>query len=326
MAIFDSISNFVKDNFSTYGLDTNLNNYVRNMLPNMCDGTERSRSFEVPSGYAVTIAYNSPNPGLGMGLIKASMPKQISITLASNWTPIFGNNTTNTLDSISEAVNGYALTTNQNKSILRWSGTSPLKLPLELNFIANNRNDVKKKIYEPIVALARLVLPQTSALGYYTPPGPHPIVNLKSGVQLAAGDVSGASNLAGWGGTKIDVRIGDYMFLSNVIIERAQITLPSILGNVNEPDNVLDLNNINTKSVMSAVSTYLFGTSTKDNMKLAPMRASMNIGISTTEALTADSLVKMFNSFEAGFDTQKISDEVETSGGTRSTYYRSNGE
>lgn len=328
MAIFDSISNFVKDNLSTYGLDTNLNNYVRNMLPNICDGRERSKSFEVPTGYAITINYDSPGTGLGQGFIKASMPKQISLTLASNWTPIAGNNTTGGLDSVTEAFGGFALTTNQNKSILKWSGTSPLKLPLDLNFVANNRDEVKKKIYEPILALARLVLPQTNSMGIYTPPGPYPTINIGSGVKMLAGDVGGAKTLASIGGTRINVKIGDYMFLDNVIIERANITFPSILGNINKSEFLETISNIDQSgaaTVMSKVSDYLFNTSTMSNMKLAPMRANVQIGISTNEALTADGLIKMFSSFESGFDTQKLADGVETSGGTRSSYYRSSG-
>lgn len=285
--LFSKASDFINENLSNYGLDTNVKNYIKNQLPNIVDATEQIQSMQVPQGYKVDVVY-SGDTGVGVGTITATIPKEIVFDFKSRWSALANPGKHEVVNTLSVATTGKQLTNNQNFSIQVWGGTEPLKMSLELNFVANNSAEAYTKIILPIQKLAALVLPTASPSGFLTPPGPFPY------------EIAGESSPL-FKGTKIDIRIGDFMYLNDVIIENCRVSIPSIFGDVNADsfENSKLIDDAIKGDIKGMANTYISGLlNSGKNSVLMPTRAKCIIGISTLSALTSDAIARMISGRE----------------------------
>lgn len=133
------------------------------------------------------------------------LQKEFITSLRSNWQTFIPAVDQET-DTEFQSIYGKSLL-NPISSRRMWMGTSPLKLSLELHFIAIN--DAKKEVDDPINKLQRLILPSYSGekalklVPLLTPPGPSPTSSTD--------------------GEQISITIGNVLTLEPVIISEVTV-------------------------------------------------------------------------------------------------------
>jgi hypothetical protein len=135
------------------------------------------------------------------GTITGILQKEFILSAKSNWEPFIPSVGKST-ELVSQLVIGKSLS-NPVSSRRIWAGTTPIKLSLELYFVAIK--DAKKEVEEPCNRLQRMILPSFSKgiIPLLTPPGPHPVFAEQ--------------------GDQISIRIGNMLNLNQVIISEVTV-------------------------------------------------------------------------------------------------------
>lgn len=135
-------------------------------------------------------------------------------------------------------------------TIYYWGGGNSISMTLEVQLYATDYSEVEKKIFEPIRVLSSLAQPTTDASGFLLPPGPAPLsFDIKwTGVALkeemgkdgkvhtvakkdAKGNaVKSPQHIKSTKGVRTDIKIGNWFYLSDVLVERVSINIPMQLA------------------------------------------------------------------------------------------------
>jgi hypothetical protein len=158
-----------------------------------------------PGNQLITLSASSEK---SYGTITGILQKDFIMSVKSNWEPFIPplQDEINIASQFVGQFIGGASLNNPISSRRIWKGTTPLKLSLELYFIAIR--DAKKEVEEPCIRLQRLVLPnETEKLGGFlpmlTPPGPSPFDPNK--------------------GDQISIQVGNIIQLDQVVITEVSI-------------------------------------------------------------------------------------------------------
>lgn len=133
-----------------------------------------------------------------------------------------------------------------------WAGGSPIRMSLTVQLYAEKYEDVEEKIFKPLKILANLAQPSTKpGSDALIAPGPAPFkFNLKyRGIKLknvrdaktgetkkeAEEDEKGISKLTDYQinagkGVQTDIKIGDWFYLSDVLVDKVAIDIPMNLA------------------------------------------------------------------------------------------------
>lgn len=141
----------------------------------------------------------------------------ITISLSSSFSPLFGGGDTKALNFIGAALGvateGRIELSGQFKQLgyQQWSGTDPLAFTTTISFYmgATSLNNAEEEVYVPVMALAGLALPNERAGGVLVSPGPPPTAAIEQ--------------LPGKYKTRVvSIQIGQLLYLSSVIVKRAE--------------------------------------------------------------------------------------------------------
>jgi hypothetical protein len=142
-------------------------------------------------------------PGHGIDII-TDMPEQLTLGVSSEWDSRLPYSLASILDNMTAGA-GSAIAgaigmnvQSQDLSYQMWMGTTPIEIPLTLNF--DHETDAQIDVFEPITKLMALQFPTNKLGGFLSPPGP-----LRSG-QGNGGDYA------------INIRIGRMMTFLNCIM------------------------------------------------------------------------------------------------------------
>lgn len=149
--------------------------------------------------------------GHGVRII-CEMPEQITGGITSDWESLLPYKLSNLLGgAIGSLANSFAVVPQQQlTSFQSWMGTSPIELPLQLQFDA--KEDAFEDVFKPIMTLKALGAPVNGSGGYLWAPGPVGFGNSVTGT--------------GYG---IDVRLGKMLFLKDCILRSANETFNTML-------------------------------------------------------------------------------------------------
>lgn len=167
------------------------------------------------------------------GRVEGWMPDQISIRLSADWdTPLApsGDSRVNLL--IQEGTGlleqlgmfkNYAKRIapyQEFNSIAVWSGSSPLVVSMQLEFIASEEGQALRDVVTPVRTLMKMLLPGKA--GYVlTPPGPDPLNAL--GARIKSNE------------EVITVTVGKFLRFNRVIVTDAQPTFKGIVDSTGLP-------------------------------------------------------------------------------------------
>jgi len=150
--------------------------------------------------------------------ILADLPETLNLAVQSDWESPLPSSLASVLDNFTVGISGNLSKAigvdphTQAMSFQMWMGTSPIEIPLTLNFDATE--SALEDVYRPITALCMMALPINSAGGMLTPPGP-------------TGGLWGAvTSRQGYG---VDVRVGRMMLFKDCIISAASETFDTRL-------------------------------------------------------------------------------------------------
>lgn len=219
-------------------------------------------------------------------LISANLPEQFSYKIGSKWSQPFGSFTSDKVNALLQ-LGGHQLindmtstnfgdnfqsTTARISTIMAWNGSEPLSLNLRIPVIDDGHpnesttgSGLRTNLVEALEFLGSLCLPkgEKSALGFYQPP-PSPY------------DFSFNSNTYSGNHARIMLQLGGMLLVDNVIIKGISVDYPNTKAMIRhwykEP----------TTNAGASGSSYL-----------TPLLASVNIDITTSEALTAQTYSKM---------------------------------
>jgi hypothetical protein len=160
------------------------------------------------------------------GDIPLILDDDITLTLTSQFAPLM-QSSDNSLFNLIGAQLGAANSNLGFSSQFEWQGfqiwknSEPISLTLAFTFHVGmtNKNNARQEVYEPIIKLSKLPLPSLGgalgAVGNFTPPGPT-LLTLTGGKKAEKAS----------GGT-LSLRIARLLYLSNVIVKRAEPTFAS---------------------------------------------------------------------------------------------------
>ena len=155
----------------------------------------------------------------GHGLdILADLPENLNLGVQSDWESPLPSTLAGMLDRVtggaaSSIANAIGTSPqSQHMSYQMWMGTTPIEIPLTLQFDADK--SALEDVYRPIVAIMQMVLPINGGGGLLYPPGP------KGGLVGAFG---------GREGYGVTVRVGRMMLFPDCIISSASQTFDSRL-------------------------------------------------------------------------------------------------
>lgn len=219
-------------------------------------------------------------------LISANLPEQFSYKIGSKWSQPFGSFTSDKVNALLQ-LGGHQLindmtstnfgdnfqsTTARISTIMAWNGSEPLSLNLRIPVIDDGHpnesttgSGLRTNLVEALEFLGSLCLPkgEKSALGFYQPP-PSPY------------DFSFNSKTYSGNHARIMLQLGGMLLVDNVIIKGISVDYPNTKAMIRhwykEP----------TTNAGASGSSYL-----------TPLLASVNIDITTSEALTAQTYSKM---------------------------------
>ena len=219
-------------------------------------------------------------------LISANLPEQFSYSVGSKWSQPFGSFTSDKVNALLQ-LGGHQLindmtstnfgdnfqsTTARISTIMAWNGSEPLSLNLRIPVIDDGHpnesttgSGLRTNLVEALEFLGSLCLPkgEKSALGFYQPP-PSPY------------DFSFNSKTYSGNHARIMLQLGGMLLVDNVIIKGISVDYPNTKAMIRhwykEP----------TTNAGASGSSYL-----------TPLLASVNIDITTSEALTAQTYSKM---------------------------------
>ena len=219
-------------------------------------------------------------------LISANLPEQFSYKIGSKWSQPFGSFTSDKVNALLQ-LGGHQLindmtstnfgdnfqsTTARISTIMAWNGSEPLSLKLRIPVIDDGHpnesttgSGLRTNLVEALEFLGSLCLPkgEKSALGFYQPP-PSPY------------DFSFNSKTYSGNHARIMLQLGGMLLVDNVIIKGISVDYPNTKAMIRhwykEP----------TTNAGASGSSYL-----------TPLLATVNIDITTSEALTAQTYSKM---------------------------------
>ena len=239
-------------------------------------------------------------------LISANLPEQFSYSVGSKWSQPFGSFTSDKVNALLQ-LGGHQLindmtgtnfgdnfqsTTARISTIMAWNGSEPLSLKLRIPVIDDGHpnesttgSGLRTNLVEALEFLGSLCLPkgEKSALGFYQPPpSPYDFTFTNSG--------TGNSNTYSGNHARIMLQLGGMLLVDNVIVKGISVDYPNTKAMIRhwykEP----------TTNAGASGSSYL-----------TPLLATVNIDITTSEALTAQTYSKMLwlktQTDQGSFDT-----------------------
>lgn len=185
--------------------------------------------------------------------IVAYSPKNLNFKFSNQWKQLDPFNMSNGgwVSAGVQIMTGKAGNLARDAStIYYWGGGDSISMSLEVRLYATDYLEVEKKIFKPIRVLAGLAQPTTDASDFLLPPGPAPLsFDIKwTGVALkeemgkdgkihtvakkdAKGNaVKSPQHIKSTKGVRTDIKIGDWFYLSDVLIERVIIDIPMQLA------------------------------------------------------------------------------------------------
>ena len=239
-------------------------------------------------------------------LISANLPEQFSYSVSSKWSQPFGSFTSDKVNALLQ-LGGHQLindmtgtnfgdnfqsTTARISTIMAWNGSEPLSLKLRIPVIDDGHpnesttgSGLRTNLVEALEFLGSLCLPkgEKSALGFYQPPpSPYDFTFTNSS--------TGNSNSYSGNHARIMLQLGGMLLVDNVIVKGISVDYPNTKAMIRhwykEP----------TTNAGVSGSSYL-----------TPLLATVNIDITTSEALTAQTYSKMLwlktQTDQGSFDT-----------------------
>ena len=239
-------------------------------------------------------------------LISANLPEQFSYSVGSKWSQPFGSFTSDKVNALLQ-LGGHQLindmtgtnfgdnfqsTTARISTIMAWNGSEPLSLKLRIPVIDDGHpnesttgSGLRTNLVEALEFLGSLCLPkgEKSALGFYQPPpSPYDFTFTNSS--------TGNSNSYSGNHARIMLQLGGMLLVDNVIVKGISVDYPNTKAMIRhwykEP----------TTNAGVSGSSYL-----------TPLLATVNIDITTSEALTAQTYSKMLwlktQTDQGSFDT-----------------------
>lgn len=239
-------------------------------------------------------------------LISANLPEQFSYSVGSKWSQPFGSFTSDKVNALLQ-LGGHQLindmtgtnfgdnfqsTTARISTIMAWNGSEPLSLKLRIPVIDDGHpnesttgSGLRTNLVEALEFLGSLCLPkgEKSALGFYQPPpSPYDFTFTNSS--------TGNSNSYSGNHARIMLQLGGMLLVDNVIVKGISVDYPNTKAMIRhwykEP----------TTNAGASGSSYL-----------TPLLATVNIDITTSEALTAQTYSKMLwlktQTDQGSFDT-----------------------
>ena len=185
--------------------------------------------------------------------IVAYSPKNLGFEFRNNWEKLdpFKMSNGGWVSAGIQIMTGKAGNLARDAStIYYWGGGESISMNLDVQLYATDYLEVEKKIFKPIRVLAGLAQPTTDASDFLLPPGPAPLsFDIKwTGVALkeemgkdgkvhtvakkdAKGNaVKSPQHIKSTKGVRTDIKIGDWFYLSDVLIERVEINIPMQLA------------------------------------------------------------------------------------------------
>ena len=200
----------------------------------------------IPKGKKLLITLNGKTsiPTNGMPLV---MEDDTTINFQSNFQPLVGAEGNVFIDVIGKVVGDIGHRYGKNLAFSShfkqlgfstWTGTEPASFNTTIGFYWGSQNlwNAQEEVYRPAMELLKLTLPDERASGNLIGPGPS-LSSVLDKASLIPFNV-------------IDVQIGDLMYFSNVIIERAQPTFSNEVDDSGFP--LWAKVNIDVKTVFTA--------------------------------------------------------------------------
>lgn len=216
-------------------------------------------------------------------VLTSNLPETISYSLGSNWdAPLagtFNSATTNLIMQMAGKKLGLGASGVPRASTLRiWSGSKPLSLDLSIPVIDDGANNSSTNLMEALEVIGALSLPMTGGekSSFYVPP-PSPLnLHIKYATDYSGGTDS--INLNNGATGRILVQLGGILLVDYCVIESFSVNYPS------------------TKTMIMhdytlAGDALNYGVTNK--RFLHPLLATINIKVSTVEAITAGTYAKM---------------------------------
>jgi len=164
--------------------------------------------------------------------IISPLQEDIMMSVESHWSPFLPTLTANANQFLQLVTGGNVSAITKATTRRIWTGSSPVRLSLRMNFQAVS--DPVVEVTEPLRILGSLALPteinyasEKTGLPFLGPPGPSPykleglfrkdILGMKEGITKM-------DSLQG--GDKITVEIGQFLTFFNVIVKEVSLTVP----------------------------------------------------------------------------------------------------
>lgn len=201
--------------------------------------------IKVPQGKQIRIRRGTQDIAGGVPLI---VEEDITLSLSSNFSPLLGGGDTKMLNAIGGIAGhlsgGRFAFSGQFKQLgfQQWGGTDPLAFSVTLGFFmgSTEANDAKTEVYEPMIKLASLPLPEEGSGGNLIGPGPSITEAVIPGV------VEGTSNKI------ISLEIARILRIDSIIVKRAEPIFNNETDDKGYPISgkiQLDINSLFTASV-----------------------------------------------------------------------------
>lgn len=161
----------------------------------------------------------------GGGEVEAYVPETFQLAVTSQFNQPFGQGVSNsTVGTAAKVAVGQALVS-QAMTAQIWEGTQPIEITLELEFVAEY--DPQREVLKPIKDLLTMTMPSRGTGGFLAPPGPKylDIINWKA-FEPTKGDSAQK---------QISIKIGNFLFFNNVVIESVNSTFFSMMHETGIP-------------------------------------------------------------------------------------------
>jgi len=197
----------------------------------------------IPEGKRLRLTVGSEPVASGIPLI---IQNPITLSLTSTFSPLLGGGNTKMLNVLGAAfaavTKGKIAFSGQYEQLgfQQWESTDPLAFSTELNFYmgSTNLNDAKREVYDPMIEISKLVLPEGGG-GAGTLIGPGP-------------SVLSVSDKVEYSFRTIVIEIGRVLRINSIIIKKAEPTFSNETDENEYPiwgKLALDINSLSTATV-----------------------------------------------------------------------------
>jgi hypothetical protein len=175
-----------------------------------------SSAIKIPKGKTMRILQGGSSV---VGSIPLLLDEEITLSLSSRFEPLIAsdskfNKALSVLGSLSRDILSLGFSGQfEQMGFHVWQGSDPIIFNTTIGFYINKNNvDAYNQVYIPVMKLCTLPLPTRGSAGNLIPPGPS-VLSLITGEQVE-----------GVGNHIYSIEIGNIIFISNIVVRRAEPT------------------------------------------------------------------------------------------------------